>query len=174
MSESSTNGQGRRVAERASVEQVYQNVMRYKQMIPNWEAYPEAALPAHQRCLFRYTGTASSTDDKIPALIPDAPFSFATVYAEPGKGAPLHDHTEPELFFAVKGSWQIYFGDDGKEMVVLDELDAVLVPAGMQRGFRKVGLEAGLLLAIIARGDEPFPDYSEAVLDDLNKLQQPS
>jgi hypothetical protein len=35
----------------------------------------------------------------------------------------------------------------------------------MQRGFLNAGAQPAHLLAIIGRGDEPFPDYSEGLLE---------
>jgi uncharacterized RmlC-like cupin family protein len=161
----------RRVPQRASVQSVYQNVVRFKEVTPNWEAYPEAVLPAYQRALYRYIGTAGGVDDRIPATVTNGDVSFALAYADPGRGAPLHDHTAQEIFFALTSSWKIYFGDEGEEHVILEPWDAVLVPRGMQRGFANAGNQPGYLMAIITRGDEPFPDYSESVLEALEKVR---
>jgi mannose-6-phosphate isomerase-like protein (cupin superfamily) len=153
------------VTKRARVEDVHRNLVRFKDMVANWQAYPEAALPPYQRALYRIAGTASSADQANAPALPQAEFSVSLVYAEPGKGAPLHDHTSQELFFSVTGSWRIYFGDRGQEHVILEQYDSLLVPPGMQRGFLNAGAQPAHLLAIIGRGDEPFPDYSEGLLE---------
>lgn len=161
-----------RIPQRASVEEVHRNVVRFKQVTPNWEAYPEAILPAHQRAIYRYVGTAGGVDERIPPTVTTGDVSFALAYADPGRGAPLHDHTSQEIFLPLTGSWRIYFGEEGKEDVILEPWDAVLVPRGMQRGFANAGREPGYLMAIIARGDEPFPDYSKSVLEAVEKAKQ--
>jgi uncharacterized RmlC-like cupin family protein len=159
----------RRIADRVDPREILRNVVRFKEVTPNWEAYPEAALPAHQRAVYRYIGTAGSADEKIPAAVGAGDVSFALVYAEPGRGAPLHDHTAQEIFFALTGSWRIYLGDEGQERVILEPWDAVLVPPGAQRGFANAGSEPAYLMAIITRGDEPFPDYSQKVLEAVDE-----
>ena len=70
------------------MQDVYRSVIRFKEVVPNWEAYDEAALPAHRRAILRYVGSASSVDSKIPVAIAGGPFSFALAYADPGRGAP--------------------------------------------------------------------------------------
>jgi mannose-6-phosphate isomerase-like protein (cupin superfamily) len=163
----------RRIPERVSPEEVLRNVVRFKQVVPNWEAYPEAALPAFQRALYRYIGSAAGVDQRVPPAVATGDVSVALAYADPGRGAPLHDHTAQEIFFALTGSWRIYFGDEGQEQVILEPWDAVLVPQGIQRGFANAGNQPGYLMAIITRGDEPFPDYSSSVLEALERATRP-
>ena len=145
--------------------QVEGRVMRFKDLRPNWFAFEEAKIPGNERALFRYIGTGASDSPAFRAPLPEGEnFSFAIVVAAPGKGAPLHAHTTEEVFVALTGRWGIFWGNEGEHEVILEQWDAVSVPAPCMRGFRNAGTEDAYLLAIVGGGAPPPPIYHEMVL----------
>ena len=144
---------------RVSPADVKKRVVRFKAVRPLANAYDETQLPAHQRVLYRYFGNQASDAKDVPPAIDGISMNVALATAEPGKGAPLHDHECEEIFIALKGDWAIYFGDDGEEEVLLREWDAISIPPGIHRGFRNAGTQDGFLMAILGAGKTELPMY---------------
>lgn len=62
----------------------------------------------------------------------------------------LHTHTTAEVFFVLKGRWRLFWGARGTAGdVVLDEGDLINIPTGVFRGFRNVGTDYGMLMAVM-------------------------
>jgi mannose-6-phosphate isomerase-like protein (cupin superfamily) len=80
---------------------------------------------------------------------------------------PLHHHSGEELMFAASGSWLIYFDAAEQTRVYLDPWDAILIPGGVERGWRNVGGETGCLLNISSVTDRmtlvPAPSLAESL-----------
>lgn len=140
-------------------ELVTQRVVRFKEVRPLPNAYDETQLEAHRRVLYRYFGNQASDAKDVPPAIDGINMNVALATAEPGKGAPLHDHECEEIFFVVKGAWLVYFGDNGEHEVLLNEWDAVSIPSGIHRGFRNAGGPDGCLMAILGAGRTELPRY---------------
>jgi mannose-6-phosphate isomerase-like protein (cupin superfamily) len=153
---------------RTSNAEVKQRVVRWKGVKPLGNAYDETQLDAHKRVLFRYFGNAASDAKDVPPGAPGIEMNMALVQCAPGTGAPLHQHECEEIFFAVNGKWIVYFGDNGEEEVLLDEWDAVSIPADVHRGFKNAGGPDGVLMALLGRGKTALPIYRE----DYSKLPQ--
>ncbi len=91
---------------------------------------------------------------------------MAYVAAAPGKGVLMHNHDTNETFVVVQGTWKLEWeGAEGDEHVLLEPLDVISFPPGMQRRFECVtagpGRDEGLLLGVI-QGDKPVAEYSPA------------
>lgn len=59
----------------------------------------------------------------------------------PGTGPSLHAHRNTfETFTVLRGRFEVFWNDDGRNNIVLEELDTLSVPPGVCRGFRnKIG-----------------------------------
>ncbi len=69
---------------------------------------------------------------------------------EPGNGPGLHRHLNTcENFFCLSGRFEISWGDEGENKLVLEPLDMVSVPRGENRCFRNIANEVGRLLVMI-------------------------
>jgi quercetin dioxygenase-like cupin family protein len=128
-----------------------------------------------------YTGRSASAPLKgLPGL--------AVTIAEcpPGDGPGLHNHeTTTENFFCLNGKFEISWGDDGENSIVLDPLDMVSVPPGIHRRFKNVSDETARLLVMIqiptkeqadrisyapALGAEIEKEYGAAALQKLRDI----
>jgi mannose-6-phosphate isomerase-like protein (cupin superfamily) len=167
--------EGTRMA-KASLAEVKQRVVRFKEVPPLKNAYEETQLPAHERVLYRYFGNQASDAKDVPAAVEGIGLNVALATAEPGKGAPLHDHECEEIFVVMRGAFEIAFGENGEEKVVLHEWDAISVPSGIHRAWRNVGPPDGCIMAILAAGKTELPryrgDYSN--LPEVVKRKAPS
>ena len=76
------------------------------------------------------------------------------VLCEPGKSAPLHNHLTQEVFVALTGTWEVFWGPEGRRAVVLEQWDTISIPPGVSRGFRNVGATPACLLGM-ASGEDP-------------------
>ena len=122
-------------------------VARFRQLKPTAD-YADAAIPGCERTTYRVLGQR-----------PDAPlqaqeFHLNIVCCEPGKAAPLHNHLTQEVFVALTGCWEIFWGPEGERKLMLEPLDTISIPPGVSRGFRNVSSEPALLMGM-AGGRDP-------------------
>lgn len=79
----------------------------------------------------------------------------------PGDGPGLHVHEKTvENFLCLQGKFQISWGDNGERSIILNALDMVSVPPGVNRRFENVSNELGRLLVMI---QIPFGENSDNV-----------
>ena len=144
---------------KVSPAEVVRRVVRFKEVPPLTSAYDETQLAAHQRVLFRYFGNQASDAKDIPPAVEGISLNVALATAAAGRGAPLHDHECEEIFVVMRGDFEVSFGEDGEEKVVLHEWDAISVPSGIHRAWRNVGPPDGCIMAILAAGKTELPRY---------------
>jgi len=145
---------------KVTLAEVKKRVVRFKELAPLEHAYEETQLLAHQRILLRYIGNQASEATDVPPGVEGLTMNVSLATAEPGKGAPLHDHECEETFFVVKGEFVIFFGDTPQEEVLLKEWDAISIPPGIHRGWRATE-KPGYLMAILGAGKTELPRYRE-------------
>lgn len=125
-------------------------VARLADLQPSKQAFVDTRLPEHFRDIYNVIGRGVTEDPDLAPAITDARyFSITYVGAEPGKGAALHAHETIEVFIPMTGKWSAYWGEDGTKEIILNQFDVVSFPPGVLRGFKNVGDEPGLLMAII-------------------------
>ena len=138
-----------------TVEEMRARLARFADLTPSAQAFVDTRLPEYRRDIYNVIGRGVTEDARLAAGIEDArAFSITYVGAEPGKGAALHAHETIEVFIPLTGRWEAYWGEAGDKALKLDLFDAISFPPGCYRGFRNVGEEAGLLMAIIASKPE--------------------
>ena len=68
----------------------------------------------------------------------------------PGDSSGLHKHMATvENFFCIQGTFEITWGENGANAIILEPLDFVSVPAGVYREFRNIGTDLGRLFVAI-------------------------
>ncbi|HMN78901.1 MAG TPA: cupin domain-containing protein [Burkholderiaceae bacterium] len=120
---------------------------RFRNLQPTSD-YSDAAIPGCERTTYRVLGNQPSA----PLQAED--FHLNIVRCEPGKSAPLHNHLTQEVFVALTGRWEVFWGPGGERSLVLDPLDTVSIPPGVSRGFRNISTEPSLLMGM-AGGRDP-------------------
>jgi mannose-6-phosphate isomerase-like protein (cupin superfamily) len=130
-----------------TVDEMQRRVARFAALAPTAD-YADAAIPGCERTTWRVIGE--------PGVAPiDAQhFHMNLVRCEPGKSAPLHNHLTQEVFVALTGRWEVFWGPQGARSLLLEPWDTIDIPPGASRGFRNVGEVPAMLLGI-AGGREP-------------------
>ncbi|MBA2965674.1 cupin domain-containing protein [Ramlibacter sp. CGMCC 1.13660] len=100
-----------------------------------------------------------------------AGFGVSFIAAAPGKGVLMHTHDTVETFMVMKGTWKVEWeGDQGDAHVVLQPLDFIAVPVGVQRRFEclqpAAGEAEGLLLGMIG-GNAPAAEIAPSGIERL-------
>ena len=133
-----------------SPEDMEGRVWRFGELVPSPRAFLDCTLPGHVRTLFSALG-AGADDEQLEGTAVEQAVNYHIdfVKAPPGNGAALHSHGSEETFVALTGEWEIYWGDDGEESVVLAPFDGMVVPDGVLRGFRNVSESEAVLLTIL-------------------------
>ena len=125
-------------------------VWRFRELVPSPRAFLDCTLPGHARTLYSALGGGADDEQLEGTAVEEAVnYHIDFVKAPPGNGAALHSHGSEETFVALTGRWEVCWGDEGRESVVLEPFDGVVVPDGVLRGFRNAGEEEALLLAIL-------------------------
>jgi quercetin dioxygenase-like cupin family protein len=155
--------------ERATYDaQMESRVIRFHKVRPEWAPYREAALPAYQRALSPFIGTVGAENPAYRAQLPEGEnFAFAIVFADPGRGAPLHAHTTEEVFMPLTGRWGVYWGVEGQHSLILEKWDAVSIPAPVMRGFWNASDHPAHILTIQGGGTQLFPIYAPSVEQEI-------
>ncbi len=140
-------------------------VARFKDLERCTTGTPDQALPECNRAFLsvlgfkqpevegQYSPFGNASQPKVTHI--EAGFGMSFIAAEPGKGVIMHTHDTVETFMVMKGTWMVEWeGPQGDEHVVLDPLDFIACPIGIQRRFECIsaapGEKEGLLLGVIA------------------------
>jgi len=142
---------------------------------------PDMQLPECKRAFYNVLGfdqpkgegKFSPFGDRAKARVSHltAGFGVSFIAAEPGMGVLMHTHDTVETFMVMKGVWKLEWeGDQGDEHVILNPLDFVAFPLGVQRRFEcveaPVGETEGLLLGMIG-GNAPAAEISAGGIERL-------
>ena len=83
----------------------------------------------------------------------------------PGTGPSLHAHQQTyETFTVMKGRFEVYWNDNGKNRVELDLYDTISVPPRVCRGFTNISNDDGILQVIISGGVHDLNDIDFATI----------
>ena len=129
-----------------TVEAMEARVARFDALLPT-DDYVDAAIPGCERSTFRVLGQQPA------APLAAEGFHMNLVCCGPGKSAPLHNHLTQEVFVALSGRWQVFWGPTGERSVKLERWDTISIPAGVSRGFRNVGDEPAWLMGMASGAD---------------------
>lgn len=163
-------------------EEVLACVARFNDLKRCETGLPDMQLPEFRRAFYNVLGFEipkgpgefSPFGDAAIAPIShlEAGFGLSFIRAEPGKGVVMHTHDTVESFMVIKGTWKLYWeGDKGVDHIVMQPLDFIAVPVGVQRRFEcatpEEGKSEGLLLAVIA-GNVPVAQLSDSAVKRLS------
>ena len=137
-----------------SREEMEGRVWRFGELVPSPRAFLDCTLPGHVRTLFSALGTGADDEQLEGTAVEQAVnYHIDFVKAPPGNGAALHSHGSEETFVALTGRWEVCWGDNGGDSIVLEPFDGIVVPDGVLRGFRNVSETEALLLTILGAHD---------------------
>lgn len=130
-----------------TVAEMEARVARFRDLTPTAD-YVDSGIPGCERTTLRVLGAQPG------APLAAEGFHMSIVCCDPGKSAPLHNHLTQEVFVALTGRWEVFWGPSGERSVTLEPWDTVSIPPGVSRGFRNVS-EASAYLMGMASGHDP-------------------
>lgn len=147
-------------------------VAHFSDLRPHSRLFLDAVLPEYERTNFIVMGGVGEDPAARPA-IPSSELHLGIVECAPGNGGGLHSHPTVEVFMALTGRWEIRWGDEGEQRVLLEPWDVAAVPAGVMRGFRNVGAEEAHLLAVLTGREAGEITWHEHVLQRAGEQAAP-
>lgn len=153
-----------------TVAEMEARVARFHRLSPT-DDYIDAKLPGYERTTWRVLGNQPAA----PLQADD--FHLNLVRCEPGRAAPLHSHLTQEVFFALTGRWEVFWGPVGSRHVVLEPFDTISIPPGLSRGFRNISPEPALLMGIASGrdpGDINWPETVRAIAASVGVVLPPA
>ncbi|HAV5025353.1 TPA: hypothetical protein JIY97_00605 [Acinetobacter baumannii] len=149
-------GENNDKTEQDLINKAMNSLIKFKEIRPNWKPALDGH-PAWQIPAYKYTdGHSQNLCASIPPVVFSEEFRLTVGVVEPGRGAPLHNHTGEELMYSAGGTFVIFFDEDENNKVYLEPWDAILVPPNIIRGWRNVGKDIGCLLNISSIADKMF------------------
>ncbi len=163
--------------------EVLKGVARFKELSGVSTGLPDMELPNCNRTFYNVLGFIQPKGEEEYSPFGDAVvpriahlstgFGAAFVKARPGCGVLMHAHDTSESFMPVAGQWKVEWeGAEGTTGVVLDPLDFIAVPVGVQRRFECLsapdGESEGTLFAIIS-GEAPVVEWSPEAVAEISR-----
>ena len=148
-----------------TVEEMEGYVARFKDQKSSHKAFIDTRIPGHEREIFSIIGNGVQEDPDMRPPIPPQDFHLAMIRSEPGKGAALHSHLTQEVFMPLTGRWAIFWGPEGEKEVELGPYDVISVPLHVMRGFRNVGNETAMMLAVVVGHDPGRVGWPDSLKD---------
>ncbi|TWO73387.1 cupin domain-containing protein [Caenimonas sedimenti] len=139
-----------------SVEEMEGRVARFLNLKPT-DDYIDSAIPGCERTTLRVLGQQPG------APLAAEGFHMSLVHCEPGKAAPLHNHLTQEVFVALTGRWEVFWGPEGSRSIVLEQWDTISIQPGVSRGFRNVSAEPAYLMGMASGKDPGMINWPEPV-----------
>ncbi|RMF37579.1 MAG: cupin domain-containing protein [Alphaproteobacteria bacterium] len=137
-------------------EELKARIVRYGELIPCHTAFIDTHTPgSDQKENFTIIGggVSESPDQHVHISIPHG-FNIGAAGQPPKCRNSLHSHRTAEVFFVLKGRWRFFWGRWGSAgEVVLEEGDIFNIPTGIFRGFENIGLDYGMIMAILGGDD---------------------
>jgi mannose-6-phosphate isomerase-like protein (cupin superfamily) len=146
-----------------TVEEMERHVARFADQKSSAKAFIDTRIPGHERDIFSIIGGGVMEDPAMNPPIPAQEFHLAMIRAEPGKGAALHAHLTQEVFMPLSGRWAIFWGPEGAREVILETHDVISMPIHVMRGFRNVGNETAMMLAVVGGHDPGRVGWPESM-----------
>ena len=65
----------------------------------------------------------------------------------------------------ITGKWSIHWGPEGEREVILGPMDVISVPINVMRGFRNVGDETAVMLAVVGGKDPGRVGWPDSLME---------
>ncbi len=131
-------------------------IVRYGELQPCKTAFIDAHTPgSNQKENFTIIGGGvSESPDQHVHIADPIGFNIGAAGQPPKCRNSLHSHRTAEVFFVAKGRWRFFWGRWGNAgEVTLEEGDIINIPTGIFRGFENIGIDYGMIMAILGGDD---------------------
>ncbi len=136
--------------------EIKKRLVRYGELKPCKTAFIDAHTPgSNQKENFTIigSGVSESADQHVHISIPHG-FNIGAAGQPPKCRNSLHSHRTAEVFFVLSGRWRFFWGRWGTAgEVVLEKGDIINIPTDIFRGFENVGVDYGMIMAVLGGDD---------------------
>lgn len=150
-----------------SIEEILDRyVARFRDRVPDWEAFEDAKIEGFKRAQHRFIGAGGSGKHADPNAIPARAHTLSIMYVEPGQGNAAHTHEVEETFFVLKGLLEVFVeGEDGRRLTtVLGPWECIACPPGVIHGYQNSSLEPVWFQVMLGRGRPEAMGYADEEL----------
>jgi quercetin dioxygenase-like cupin family protein len=143
-----------------------ERIAKFNELIPSTLPFVEGRLEGHkERKNYSIVGPGVAEDSDQSVKISKAHgYNLGAVSANPNNGSGLHSHTTAEVFLIYSGKWRFYWGQDGKNEIILGKGDIISMPTNMFRGFENAGEDEGLIFVVLGNDDPGIITWVPKVL----------
>ena len=137
-------------------EAMNRRIVRYGDLVPCRTAFIDAHTPgSDSKENFTIIGAGvSESPDQHVHIRDKLGFNIGAAGQPPKCRNSPHAHRTAEVFFVLQGRWRCFWGRFGTAgEVVLEEGDIFNIPTGIFRGFENVGVDYGMIMAILGGDD---------------------
>jgi len=141
-------------------------VARYRDRIPDWNAFEDAKVEGYKRAQHRFIGAGGSVKHGGLDFIPARGFTLSIMYVEPGQGNAAHTHEVEEIFFVLQGLLTVFVEDEEENRVStrLGPWECVACPPGVIHGYENDSLAPVYFQVMLGRARPEAMGYAD---DDL-------
>jgi len=149
---------------RLSLEEIAEKyVGRFRDKVPDWEAFEDAKADGFRRAQHRFIGAGGSGKHNDPSVIPPGNFTLSIIFLPPGQGNAAHTHEIEEIFFVLQGYLTVFVEDEKGHRVTrrLGPWECIACPAGVIHGFQNESLEPVYFQVMLGRGKPEAMGYAD-------------
>jgi len=149
---------------RLSLEEIAEKyVGRFRDKVPDWEAFEDAKADGFRRAQHRFIGAGGSGKHNDPSVIPPGNFTLSIIFLPPGQGNAAHTHEIEEIFFVLQGYLTVFVEDEKGNRVTrkLGPWECIACPAGVIHGFQNESLEPVYFQVMLGRGRPEAMGYAD-------------
>ncbi len=141
-------------------------VARYRDRVPDWEAFEDAKIEGYKRAQHRFIGAGGSGKHSDPNAIPARAHTLSIMYVEPGQGNAPHTHEVEETFFVLKGLLDVFVEDEAgnRRETRLGPWECIACPPGVIHGYDNKSLEPVWFQVMLGRGEPEAMGYADEAL----------
>ena len=138
-------------------------VARYRDRVPDWEAFEDARIEGFKRAQHRFIGAGGSGKHNDPNAIPARAHTLSIMYVEPGQGNAPHTHEVEETFFVLKGLLDVFVEDEAgnRRETRLGPWECIACPPGVIHGYDNKSLEPVWFQVMLGRGEPEAMGYAD-------------
>ena len=141
-------------------------VGRFRDKVPDWEAFEDARIDGYRRAQHRFIGAGGSGKHDDADAIPAGNFTLSVMYVEPGQGNAAHTHEVEEVFFVLDGLLTVFVEDEdgNRETTRLGPWECIACPAGVIHGYANDSLAPVYFQVMLGRGRPDTMGYADDTL----------
>ncbi len=141
-------------------------VARFRDRVPDWEAFEDAKIEGYKRAQHRFIGAGGSVKHNDPNAIPARAHTLSIMYVEPGQGNAAHTHEVEETFFVLKGLLDVFVEDEAgnRRETRLGQWECITCPPGVIHGYDNKSLEPVWFQVMLGRGEPEAMGYADEEL----------